>query len=398
MNVLTTLTCPSFHRRRHTFKYTFEAANFLAWRRNEVGKITVIKQLNGRKSRAVRNIPIGYIQLVDQLVKESLHGQEGGQESVRRSAYADITLDAFARELFAKAVAGPKFRSKVLTPLMQRHRSGIPDHYTPVLRRSLGGETATHATLFYLSEDPINPKYLSQYRRSLIYLPESRWHLGLLLGTIELKNQDHYNIVWQNHDRVMTALRDGNRDDEGESDESESDESESEDSDSDSSQAVDEQVREVKVHAFSKVEVEVILQERLQDFFKVELARVAIPPKQMEASPPPPEQMETSPEQTEAPPHPPEQMEAPSSPPPPSKQTEAPPHPPEQMEAPPSSPPPPSKQVEVSPPPEQMEAPPPNQEILKRRNADDADEESDPAPRAKRSRSRRVDSEERDEE
>ena len=260
---LTTPACSSFYRARHTFEYNFKPDNFLAWGDNDVGEIKAVRhRAKGNATiTAVRKIPIGYIQLVDQLVKESIHGMEGTQESVRRSAYADLTLDAFACELFSKKEAGPKFRSKVLTPLMQRHRMGIADHYTPVLQMAIGGDTAADATIFYLREDPIESRYLSQYRRSLMYIPESRWHLGILLGTIELRNQADFGMIWRNHDRIQVALRDGDYDDDDDDDDSE----EYEDSDDEA---------EIKLPRLNAVEVAVILEERLEDFFEAELALV----------------------------------------------------------------------------------------------------------------------------
>ena len=191
----------------------------------------------------VRKIPVAYIRIVDQLERESTHGTHNdGHEALRRANYAEETLDAFGRELCHRDGSGPGFRSKVLNPIMQRQRAGIPSHYTPHVRNSMGGRTIRHATRLYLSQDPVDPNVIPFYRRSLIYVPEVRWHLGLMMGNLDIKSTVDFNGIQENHNIIMKNLRD-----------------------------VPQPVSQGRIHPFNLAEAEVIVAEGLNTFFGDEL-------------------------------------------------------------------------------------------------------------------------------
>ena len=50
-------------------------------------------------------------------------------------------------------------------------------------------------------------RYIPSYCCNILYLPNSRWHLGLLLEAVPVDNKkaaiSHYNKVQANHDPIM---------------------------------------------------------------------------------------------------------------------------------------------------------------------------------------------------
>jgi hypothetical protein len=155
-------------------------------------------------------LPMIYVQLIAQLIAEDEHGEEDeGHEARRRQSYARQVLDKAGVELRYSKVEGAVFRSAVLSPILQRNMKGVPDSYTPSVCNAIsGGEvTIRDATEFYLWRDPVDPTYISHYRRNLLCIPPSRWYLAVLLGITHIGDAGHYNRVNRNHDKVMAALR-----------------------------------------------------------------------------------------------------------------------------------------------------------------------------------------------
>ena len=138
----------------------------------QVGAHVKIKNKAATKMKWTKpvGIPVVYAQLIAQLLAEDLHGeQNSGHEALRRQSYARQVLDAAGKEI--KQYKGPStaFRSKILTPILQRYRRGTPDGYTPTIRTAVSGDedvapTLTDATQFYLSEDPVDPAHIPFYR------------------------------------------------------------------------------------------------------------------------------------------------------------------------------------------------------------------------------------------
>jgi len=194
------------------------------------------------------HIPLLYVQLIAQLVAEDKHGNEDdGHESLRRQSYAREVLDAVGREIRRYRGEGIRFRSAVLNPILQRYRQGVPDGYTPAVCDAIsadGRPTITEATIFYLEEDPLSLLFVSSYRRNLIYIPESRWFLRVLLQKANLLSKTSYNFVRANHVKIVAAL-------------AKEDDTVTEDGED---------------SHFTEVEIKAILQEGLDEFFKHELS------------------------------------------------------------------------------------------------------------------------------
>ena len=202
-------------------------------------------------------VPAPYDRLVGQLTAEHIHADSHeSHESRRRAVYAMATLDAFGKELLEfqrSKLPTATFRSKVLTPILQRQRLGIHDAYTPFVRACIKNDgtqlTIRDVSKLYLGTDPANPAFIDTYRRNLLYVPDSRWHLGVIMGVTGTSTEEqnsHYHRVRANHDRIMaTPLGEAHkeRDPRG-------------------------------LPLLSSTEVEVILNERLEDFFVQELEYV----------------------------------------------------------------------------------------------------------------------------
>src|SRR6202042_441870 len=145
----------------------------------------------------------------------------------RRASYAIQTLDAFGDELITAKdqttrvkIGGKKgyalpaaFHSKVLTPILQRQRVGIHDAYTPFVCAGINSRvprlSIQDATDLYLRADPVDPIHIISYRRNIVYQPDARWHLGVLMkGGIDDEQRaiDYYNMVRDNHDRVLASI------------------------------------------------------------------------------------------------------------------------------------------------------------------------------------------------
>ena len=209
------------------------------------------KKSTAKQSKTIQ-LPIAYHQIIHQLKMERRHGSHHntGHEAQRRAVYAGETLDALGRELFNPSlVGGANFRSKVLNPELQRQMHGVPSHYTPVVRRAVANGdrevTIRDATEFYLKHDPVDPRMIPVFRRNLIYIPEARWHLGIVMGVTKPDSVPSFNRIHKNQDRIMEALQKGPNpsDDTG-------------------------------VPLLNATELEVLYEEKIHQFFDAEIKRV----------------------------------------------------------------------------------------------------------------------------
>jgi len=184
-----------------------------------------LKDLNvSRRRRAIAfakyEVPAVYHRLVCQLVAEDEHGQlHDSHESRRRQMYARKVLLDFAIELQRNSAIpledqGPpaSFRSYTLTPLLQRQLRGVHDAYMPsvhtaMIRKGEPDLTISRATEIYLHQDPTLPHLAPRYRRHLLYVPEARWHLGVVVHPGRRGNPDFYNAVRQHHEEILMAVR-----------------------------------------------------------------------------------------------------------------------------------------------------------------------------------------------
>jgi hypothetical protein len=164
-----------------------------------------------------RQVPAPYDRIVSQLIAEDMYARgHDCHEASRRQNYAREVLDAFGEELneFKESGLPPaSFRSQVLTPILQRQLRGVHDAYTPSIKAGINSKKSElsiqDVTKFYLQVDPTNPALIRSYRRNLLYLPEPRWHLGILFGAPVRPGReatDHFNKVRANHDAIMQSL------------------------------------------------------------------------------------------------------------------------------------------------------------------------------------------------
>jgi len=230
------------------------------WRRGELRTIELgqYKRRNGSTSQYITyskyKIPAPYDRIVSQLVAEDKHALDhDSHESRCRQAYAKETLDALGDELkeYRRSKLPPaRFRSKVLTPILQRQLKGVHDSYTPAVHAAIAstnGELSIQdTTAFYLRRDPVDPIFIRSYRRNLLYLPEPRWHLGLVMEVDSLSSataKDHYNRVRANHDIVAHHLH-------------------------------HDELDENQIPLLNHAEIKCIIDEGLEDYFQEELQKV----------------------------------------------------------------------------------------------------------------------------
>ena len=234
------------------------------WAKDELRPIQLgeYRRRNNSKSQHIvysgYNVPAAYHLIVCQLVAEDMHGMiNNSHESHRRQAYAKATLDAFGAELkaFKSSKAPPHtFRSKTLTPILQRQRVGLHDAYTPYVSAGINKQkdklSIEDVTRFYLKIDPTDPKYIPSYRHNLLYCPDARWYLGFLInGSKSSPEQtiNHHRLVRDNHNTIIKSL------------------------------PVDEDHRELDsqgIPLLSHSEVRCIVSEKLESFFMDELHQV----------------------------------------------------------------------------------------------------------------------------
>jgi len=248
------------HSRKYRFQFEFTADDFLAWNVGKLRKLHVGYPRKVPREDAYEThwkeleIPIIYVQLIAQLVAEDLHGNyNNGHEALRRQSYARRVLDLagkeFVKEFNVWKEAPTAIRFKVLHPILLRYLRGCPDGYTPSIRSAISGDdepSIREATEFYLSKDPVDLDATFQFRRNLVYIPESRWYLAILLEVANVDSVGHFDKVRVNHDNIMEELA----------------------QDEDASTDTDE------VSFFNEPEVRAILNEGLEGFFGEQLEQV----------------------------------------------------------------------------------------------------------------------------
>lgn len=192
----------------------------MKWDAGELFPITMgrkVKKVNRASyvtKKWVKQVPVQYARLVQQFDLEDRHGfEDTGHESRRRMAYARHVLNEFGKELEYFRGGEGEFRSKVLTPILQRQLRGVPDCHTPDIDHyiSESGEEVTigEATRFYLLIDPLDPVCIPTYRRNLIYIREARWHLAILAKVCDWVSREQYNSTIDNDDYIICGLEAG---------------------------------------------------------------------------------------------------------------------------------------------------------------------------------------------
>lgn len=97
-----------------------------------------------------------------------------------RARYLVKVVDAFVREMknaddrkALKDQSPAQFRSRVLNPILQRQRCGVPDN-EPMKVQSAVGPTDRDAREFYLTCDPLHSSEADMTLGNLLYLPSVR--------------------------------------------------------------------------------------------------------------------------------------------------------------------------------------------------------------------------------
>ena len=199
-------------------------------------------------------VPTAYAGVIDQFVAEWEHATEdNAHEALRRQAYVEEMLDLVALELLSYDGDRAEYRSKILTPVLQRHLCGIPDAYGPTVRRAMQAEgkspTIREVTKFYLNADPVDPIWIPSYRYGAIRIPELRWYVKVLVDGPEagvIGDVHVHRNVMRNQELMMQRMAEA-----GDSDDV-----------------------EPGVPRLTAIEVEIIICEQIDIFFLQELMRV----------------------------------------------------------------------------------------------------------------------------
>ena len=202
----------------------------------------------------LKNVPSAYAGLIDQFVAECLHSDEdNGHEALRRQSYVMEMLDYVALELTSYDGEPEDYRSKALTPVLQRYIRGVPDSYGPTVCAAMeaGGDVPTieEVTHFYLTIDPVDVTWIPSYRYGAIRIPQARWHIKVLMDGLDsgvIGDRDVLKNVLDNHDLIMEQM----------------------------AEAGDVDVPQSGIPHLTEVEVEVLICEKIELFFLPELLDV----------------------------------------------------------------------------------------------------------------------------
>jgi hypothetical protein len=215
------------------YKAQFHPPSFCQWVPGETTEIKygqAIRRKGKQKSVAsfkTRYIPTPYVRIMHQLYHEYYHaGDCPIYEAQRRGSYAARVLDAFGVELDGCSdleTDGPhagKWHSAVLTPILQRQIYGIPDTvaswvhhgilhilYGPPAEGNNNDRdlTISDITRFYLATDPLDPNIIPTLRQNLIWTREARWHLAVLLGSVDTYDQKHFLLTVEHQDALLES-------------------------------------------------------------------------------------------------------------------------------------------------------------------------------------------------
>jgi hypothetical protein len=252
------------------FKCSITSSDFMEWGDTTLRTIHFgrLRKAKNKRSYTVTytalDIPAVYHRLVGQLIAEEAQGQKhNSHESRRRQMYARQVLDAFAEELLKNAakplekrVPPASFRSHTLTPILQRQLRAVHDAYMPSVNTAMikMGEaslTLSRVTEIYVHQDPTLAYLAPRYRRHLLYVPEPRWYLAILINPARQGDPGFYYEVREHHEQILMAIRE----DEGQT------------------------IRDSHgMPILRRAEVRAIILEGLEDCFAQELSAVVLPP------------------------------------------------------------------------------------------------------------------------
>ena len=189
----------------------------MQWEQGEVAEVTVCKRFNVRNQNSTHirtkevKIPVAYIRVIEMFNKLQEHGiTNPSDEAQRRSSCAERMLEELGKKIWSAKVIGKEFRSMVLNPVMQRHRFGVPADYTRTVKRVASGvrePTIRDVIVFYLGRDPVDPAIINSYRRNILYVSEARWHLCVVLGVIAINDPCTFHDVHANTNIILLDLQ-----------------------------------------------------------------------------------------------------------------------------------------------------------------------------------------------
>jgi len=188
------------------------AKDFMSWKAGELRTFYLTFSRKRKTYRKQHKILAPYDRLLAQLVAEERHGRlQNTHEALRRRGYACRVLDAFVAEFESYTGPAKDFRSKVLTPILQRQLIGASDANLVPLRKAIGSgdddPTIGQTTDFYLGVDPTDPKHIPAYRFNMVFIPEMRWHLATVLDVIHIGDFDAYNSVGRRQDLLLALIK-----------------------------------------------------------------------------------------------------------------------------------------------------------------------------------------------
>ena len=115
----------------------------------------------------------GYLRVVVGLNREITFETEDDLKSHNcrfRSMYSMKILDHFAEELLAIGQGpGPRWRSRILNPLLQRQLEGLTDYEAQSVEEGVGS-SIEEAVKFYLVQDPLDPKNTLKMMHNILYI------------------------------------------------------------------------------------------------------------------------------------------------------------------------------------------------------------------------------------
>jgi hypothetical protein len=127
-----------------------------------------------------------------------------------RAHYLVKILDAFAEELEDPGDKGyiltntpHLFRSQVLNPILQRQRLGVYDNEPNDVKQAVGTKN-NDAYIFYLTDDPLHPKWANLTLRNILYIPSVRLSLSFASSVCHSQG---WNNVHHNTKLMLTKRR-----------------------------------------------------------------------------------------------------------------------------------------------------------------------------------------------
>jgi hypothetical protein len=276
------LTPHSFCSSNYNLRCPINEATFMKWEFQELRQFqqghSASRIVDGKVVEEVawveQFIPAPYDRILSQLLYEDAHAEiDGAHEALRRQAFVRRVLNEFDRELSDYRGNRKTWRPRSLTPLLVRQLFGVDENYGPSVAAAIAqgptDPTIAEATDFYLTMDLTNPRWIPNFRRNLVHIPEARWHLGIVLGVHRIGARRVYDFVHRNQDKLTKyfqalAKASGPPAPEPFNDENSDD----------MSQPLD--VTDFPL--YSRTEVEVITDEHLEGFFTVELNQVVSTP------------------------------------------------------------------------------------------------------------------------